>query len=209
MQVKDLEVELEATKQKGRDTLQQAILAERERITQMQWDMDELRRKYSEMESNLKIEQVSFSLFLRLSFSSLPYHEDFDYLTVYYLQNEKTRVESEKTTVSGDREELVEELETKRKEVESLQRHLGEVEAKSKTDMKVLVKEVKSLRNSQKEMKKVLSQYLEEKTELEVLVKPYSFLHLRTRTSAILNISRGFMNVNISNQLIYQIIYAS
>jgi hypothetical protein len=60
MQVKDLEVELEATKQKGRDTLQQAILAERERITQMQWDMDELRRKYSEMESNLKIEQVSF-----------------------------------------------------------------------------------------------------------------------------------------------------
>jgi hypothetical protein len=59
MQVKDLEVELEATKQKGRDTLQQAILAERERITQMQWDMDELRRKYSEMESNLKIEQVS------------------------------------------------------------------------------------------------------------------------------------------------------
>jgi len=56
-----LEVELEATKQKGRETLQQAILAERERITQMQWDMDELRRKYSEMESNLKIEQVTFS----------------------------------------------------------------------------------------------------------------------------------------------------
>lgn len=139
--VKDLEVELEATKQKGRDTLQQAILAERERITQMQWDMDELRRKYSEMESNLKIEQ-----------------------------NEKTRVESEKTTASGEREELVEELETKRKEVESLQQHLVEVEAKSKTDMKVLVKEVKSLRNSQKEMKKVLNQYLEEKTELERII---------------------------------------
>jgi len=52
---------LEATKQKGRETLQQAILAERERITQMQWDMDELCRKYSEMESNLKIEQVTFS----------------------------------------------------------------------------------------------------------------------------------------------------
>lgn len=52
---------MEATKQKGRETLQQAILAERERITQMQWDMDELRRKYSEMESNLKTEQVCFS----------------------------------------------------------------------------------------------------------------------------------------------------
>ncbi|KAK1573346.1 hypothetical protein QYE76_037754 [Lolium multiflorum] len=152
--VKDLEVELEATKQKGRDTLQQAILAERERITQMQWDMDELRRKYSEMESNLKIEQ-----------------------------NEKTRVESEKTTASGDREELVEELETKRKEVESLQRHLGEVEAKSKTDMKVLVKEVKSLRNSQKEMKKVLSQYLEEKTELERIINREKQRSTRAKSS--------------------------
>ncbi|KAL6873432.1 hypothetical protein ACP4OV_013514 [Aristida adscensionis] len=136
--VKDLEVELEATKQKGRETLQQAILAERERITQMQWDMDELRRKYSEMESNLKTEQ-----------------------------NEKTRVESEKTTASGEKETLMEELETKRKEVENLKQHLGEVEAKSKADIKVLVKEVKSLRNSQKEMKKVLNEYLEEKTDLE------------------------------------------
>ncbi|KAL6603769.1 hypothetical protein ACP70R_044130 [Stipagrostis hirtigluma subsp. patula] len=139
--VKDLEVELEATKQKGRETLQQAILAERERITQMQWDMDELRRKYSEMESNLKTEQ-----------------------------NEKTRVESEKSTASGEKEMLLEELETKRKEVDSLKQQLGEVEAKSKADIKVLVKEVKSLRNSQKEMKKVLNQYLEEKTDLERVI---------------------------------------
>ncbi|OEL32243.1 hypothetical protein BAE44_0006739 [Dichanthelium oligosanthes] len=139
--VKDLEGELEATKQKGRETLQQAIMAERERITQMQWDMDELRRKYSEMESNLKIEQ-----------------------------NEKTRVESEKTSASGENETLLEELEIKRKEVESLKQQLGEVEAKSKADIKVLVKEVKSLRNSQKEMKKVLNQYLEEKTDLERVI---------------------------------------
>ncbi|PNT75336.1 hypothetical protein BRADI_1g30410v3 [Brachypodium distachyon] len=152
--VKDLEVELEATKQKGRETLQQAILAERERITQMQWDMDELRRKYSEMESNLKIEQ-----------------------------NEKTRVESEKTTASGEKEELVEELETRRKEVESLKQHLGEVEAKSKTDMKVLVKEVKSLRNSQKEMKKVLNQYLEEKTELERIINREKQRSTRVKSS--------------------------
>ncbi|CAN6201001.1 unnamed protein product [Urochloa humidicola] len=139
--VKDLEVELEATKQKGRETLQQAILAERERITQMQWDMDELRRKYSEMESNLKIEQ-----------------------------NNKTHVESEKTSASGENETLLEELEIKRKEVERLKQHLGEVEAKSKADIKVLVKEVKSLRNSQKEMKTVLHQYIEEKTDLERVI---------------------------------------
>ncbi|KAF7098655.1 hypothetical protein CFC21_100379 [Triticum aestivum] len=152
--VKDLEGELEATKQKGRDTLHQAILAERERITQMQWDMDELRRKYSEMESNLKAEQ-----------------------------DEKTRVESEKATASGNREELAEELETKRKEVESLQRQLGEVEAKSKTDMKVLVKEVKSLRNSQREMKKVLNQYVEEKTELERIINREKQRSARVKSS--------------------------
>ncbi|KAF8658516.1 hypothetical protein HU200_058972 [Digitaria exilis] len=152
--VKDLEVELEATKQKGRETLQQAILAERERITQMQWDMDELRRKYSEMESNLKIEQ-----------------------------NEKTHVETEKTSVSGENETLLEELEMKQKEVESLKQHLGEVEAKSKADIKVLVKEVKSLRNSQKEMKKVLNQYLEEKTDLERVINKEKQRSTRMRLS--------------------------
>lgn len=152
--VKDLEVELEATKQKGRETLQQAILAERERITQMEWDMDELRRKYAEMESNLKMEQ-----------------------------NEKTRAESEKTTASGENETLLEELEMKRKEVESLKQHLGEVEAKSKADIKVLVKEVKSLRNSQQEMKKMLNQYLEEKTELERVVNRDKQRSTRTRLS--------------------------
>ncbi|KAK3130908.1 hypothetical protein QOZ80_6BG0499530 [Eleusine coracana subsp. coracana] len=158
--VKDLEVELEATKQKGRETLQQAILAERERITQMEWDMDELRRKYSEMESNLKTEQ-----------------------------NEKTRVESEKTTASGEREMLLEELESKRKEVERLQQHLGEVEAKSKADIKVLVKEVKSLRNSQKEMKKVLNQYLEEKTDLERVItrEKQRSIHMKSSREKILH----------------------
>jgi hypothetical protein len=158
-----LEVELEATKQKGRETLQQAILAERERITQMQWDMDELRRKYSEMESNLKVEQVGFVVACLLV-----NHIKVLIVSLYNVQNEKTRVESEKTSSSSENKTLLEELEMKRKEVESLKQHLGEVEAKSKTDIKVLVKEVKSLRNSQNEMKKVLHQYIEEKTDLEV-----------------------------------------
>lgn len=58
VQVKDLEVELETTKQKNKENLQQAILIERERFTQMQWDMEELRRKSMEMEMNLKSESV-------------------------------------------------------------------------------------------------------------------------------------------------------
>lgn len=53
-----MEVELETTKQKNKENLQQAILIERERFTQMQWDMEELRRKSMEMEMNLKSESV-------------------------------------------------------------------------------------------------------------------------------------------------------
>jgi hypothetical protein len=69
--VKDLEVELEVTKQKNKETLEQAIILERERVTQMQWDMDELRRKCSEMESKLKFEQVRLLLFSFYFFNKL------------------------------------------------------------------------------------------------------------------------------------------
>lgn len=58
LQVNDLEVELETAKQKGRENLQQALSIERERFTQMQWDMEELRRKSLEMELKLKSEKV-------------------------------------------------------------------------------------------------------------------------------------------------------
>lgn len=49
---------MEANEQKGKENLQQAILNERDRVTQMQWDMDELCRKCSEMEAKLMFEQV-------------------------------------------------------------------------------------------------------------------------------------------------------
>ena len=52
--MKDLEVELETDRQKSKENLQQAILIERERFTQMQWDMEELRQKSLEMEAKLK-----------------------------------------------------------------------------------------------------------------------------------------------------------
>lgn len=53
-------MELETTKQKSKETLQQAILSERERLTQMQWDMEELRQKSLEMEWKLKSKQVIY-----------------------------------------------------------------------------------------------------------------------------------------------------
>lgn len=58
--MKDLEVELKTCKQKSRENLQQALLVERERFTQMQWDMEELRRKSMEMELKLKADQVIY-----------------------------------------------------------------------------------------------------------------------------------------------------
>ncbi|URE40496.1 PX [Musa troglodytarum] len=136
--VKDLEVELEATEQKGKENLQQAIFIERERVTQMQWDMDELRRKCSEMESKLKLEQ-----------------------------NEKSRAELEKMTASDEKEVLLQELGSKQEELLNMRKHLGEQESKSKADIKVLVKEVKFLRKSQAELKELLNQTLKEKSELE------------------------------------------
>ena len=51
-------MELESTKLKSKENLQQAILIERERFTQTQWEMEELRRKSLEMELKLNPKQV-------------------------------------------------------------------------------------------------------------------------------------------------------
>lgn len=53
-------MELETTKQKSKENLEQAILVERERVTQMQWDMEELRRRSMELEMKLNSQQVTY-----------------------------------------------------------------------------------------------------------------------------------------------------
>ncbi|QCE16259.1 PX domain-containing protein EREL1-like [Vigna unguiculata] len=136
--VKDLEVELETTKQKNKENLQQAILIERERFTQMQWDMEELRRKSMEMEMKLKSETGGNSY-----------------------QN------STKESIVLQNDVLLQNLETAKEHLEVLSKQYGELEAKSKADVKVLVKEVKSLRNSQTKLKKELSESIKENSETE------------------------------------------
>lgn len=59
-----MEVELETTKEKYRENLQQALSLEKERITKMQWAMEELRRKSLEMELKLKSQEVHHISFL-------------------------------------------------------------------------------------------------------------------------------------------------
>ncbi|XP_030951365.1 PX domain-containing protein EREL1 isoform X1 [Quercus lobata] len=140
--VKDLEGELETTKQKSKENLQQALLMERERNTQMQWDMEELRQKSMEMELKLKSKQ-----------------------------DEKSCTESGKECTVQEKDVLLQELDASKEQHEKLLKRYEELEAKSKADIKVLIKEVKSLRSSQTELKQELSQTHKEKSEAEKFIQ--------------------------------------
>lgn len=59
-------------------------------------------------------------------------------------------------------------LNATKSQLEMLSKQYDELEAKSKADVKVLVKEVKSLRNSHTELKKELIDSMKEKCEAEV-----------------------------------------
>lgn len=66
---------------------------------------------------------------------------------------------------------LLQNLDAAKEKLEILSKQYGELEAKSKADVKVLVKEVKSLRNSQTKLKKELSESIKENSETEVSYK--------------------------------------
>lgn len=67
------------------------------------------------------------------------------------------------------------ELDARKQQLEDLSRRYEELEAKSKADMKVLVKEVKSLRRSHVELEKELTHSLTDKTNAEV-ISAYSII---------------------------------
>ncbi|CAN8326915.1 unnamed protein product [Cochlearia groenlandica] len=140
--VNDLEGELETTKQRSKENLEQAIMTERERLTQMQWDMEELRHKSYEMEMKLKSRE-----------------------------GESSHAEPTEQTTISQRHVLSKELDARKQQVEDLSRRYDELEAKSKADIKVLVKEVKSLRRSHVELEKELNRSLTDKTDAEKLLQ--------------------------------------
>lgn len=133
MKINDLETELESTKKSAKENLEQAITMEEERITQMQWEMEELRRKCIEMELRLKPEP----------------EED---------ENGNDIIRDDGT---------LEEFESVREQLRNLQKHHEETELKSKSEIKLLVKEVKSLRSSQSELRQEIEKIAEEKMEFE------------------------------------------
>ncbi|KAL2332481.1 hypothetical protein Fmac_020062 [Flemingia macrophylla] len=140
--VKDLEVELETTRLNCRENVQQAVLAEKERFTQMQWDIEELRRQCLETEMKLKLEE-----------------------------DERLLAESTKASAIQEKQMLQQELDVTRDQLKHLQKRHDEFEMKSKTDFKILVKEVKSLRSSEKELKQQLSELMKEKLDLERILQ--------------------------------------
>ncbi|XP_049367517.1 PX domain-containing protein EREL1-like isoform X1 [Solanum verrucosum] len=140
--VKDLEIELDSLKQSGKENLQQAVLTEKEKFTQMQWDMEELRRKCVEMELKLAAEQA-----------------------------DKMRMESTQRILVQENERLYQELDAAQQQNNSLQKLHLELESKSNTDVKLLVKEVKSLRSSHTELKQELSKLAKEKAEVEIILR--------------------------------------
>ncbi|KAL3736813.1 hypothetical protein ACJRO7_025702 [Eucalyptus globulus] len=100
--------------------------------------MEELRSKCLEVEMNLKAEQ-----------------------------EEKARVELAKLLVIKERDLFLNELDVAREHLSKLHKRNEELEAKSKADVKLLVKEVKSLRSSQSELKQELGRLMKEKIEVE------------------------------------------
>ncbi|XP_019436349.1 PREDICTED: uncharacterized protein LOC109342802 isoform X1 [Lupinus angustifolius] len=139
--VKDLEIELETTRVIFRENMQQAVLTEKERFTQMQWDTEEFRRKCLEMEAKLKSEE-----------------------------DERLLAESTKTSVIQEKQMLQQDLDVAREQIEHLMKNHDEFVMKSKTDTKLLITEVNSLRSSQLELKQQLSELMKEKLDVESLL---------------------------------------
>lgn len=165
-QVKDLEVELETTKQKSKENLEQAILIERERVTQMQWDMEELRRRSMELELKLNSQQVvylSIDLDVVINVKLEKFHNDGN-----LFQDQRPDAQPSISSANQQTDNLCQELDSAKQQFEDLLKRHQELDVKSKADIRVLVKEVKSLRSSHAELTLQLKQSLREKSEIEV-----------------------------------------
>ncbi|XP_052886538.1 PX domain-containing protein EREL1 isoform X5 [Gossypium arboreum] len=158
--VRDLEVELESTKQKSKENLQQALLIERERFTQMQWEMEELRRKLLEMQLKLNPKQDEMQI-----------------------------TETTNHSAAEEKDAMLQELNASKEQLNIISKQYEELETKSKAEIKVLVKEVKSLRKSEKELKQEVDQSLSKISEVEVQLEHerQTSKHVRTAREKLLN----------------------
>ncbi|KAG4190414.1 hypothetical protein ERO13_A07G029000v2 [Gossypium hirsutum] len=156
--VRDLEVELESTKQKSKENLQQALLIERERFTQMQWEMEELRRKLLEMQLKLNPKQDEMQI-----------------------------TETTNHSAAKEKDAMLQELNASKEQLNIISKQYEELETKSKAEIKVLVKEVKSLRKSEKELKQEVDQSLSKISEVQLEHERQTSKRVRTAREKLLN----------------------
>lgn len=91
-------------------------------------------------------------------------------LLLKIVKADKIRMESTQRIIVQENERLYQELDAAQQQINSLQKHHLELESKSNTNVKLLVKEVKSLRSSHTELKQELSKLAKEKAEVEVII---------------------------------------
>ncbi|XP_010503583.1 PREDICTED: protein CROWDED NUCLEI 4-like [Camelina sativa] len=140
--VKDLEVELETTRESCKQGMEKTVLDETERFTQIQWDMEELRKQCMDMESLLNS-----------------------------IKDEKANIETANQSLVQENQMLLQQIIDLREEFENFHKEHEELEVKSKAELKVLIKEVKSLRTTQSVMRQELSRTMKEKLEMERIVQ--------------------------------------
>ncbi|GKU87292.1 hypothetical protein SLEP1_g1716 [Rubroshorea leprosula] len=114
-------------------------------------------------------------------------------LKLHTKQSEKPNAEPTEQSAPQEKDVM---LHATKEQLDSLSRKYEELEAKSKADIKVLIKEVKSLRNSQRELNHELSQTITEKSETEELLKQERQIseHARSTREKLLSDCRVLYN---------------
>ncbi|CAM6016308.1 unnamed protein product [Sphagnum balticum] len=137
--VRDLEGEVDRLRRKGREVLQEAVLTERDHVTSLQWELEECRAALHAAEETAHTYQDA------------------------RVQTEQGQKEAEVKLERAEKamQEMVQQL-------QSLQSDRDAVESQARTDKKLLVKEVRSLRQSQNELKQEAAHALEAKAALEL-----------------------------------------
>lgn len=100
---------------------------------------------------------------------SFAVNDRFIFFHKYGLQDEKAQTETTNQSLVQENQMLLQQIDDLREKFEKLHKEHEELEVKSKAELKVLVKEVKSLRTTQSELKQELSRTMKEKLEMEVI----------------------------------------
>ncbi|KAI5084426.1 hypothetical protein GOP47_0000595 [Adiantum capillus-veneris] len=140
--VRDLEGELDSTRRKSKETLHQALSMEQDNINNLQWELAEARASLVNADEQTRQQQEARAL-----------------------AEEKLKVvEMERDKANLEILELKSKLQNLHKEKEG-------AEIKTRNEMKILAREIKTLRKSQPELKEDLEVALKDKAKLEVLIQ--------------------------------------